>query len=87
VSSRTGIPLPDVGAMPDDRLSGLEQRLRQRVLGQDKAVETVALSLLRSRMGLTGEHRPRGCFLFAGAFTLVNNADQIIIEENLKLLK
>ena len=66
VSSRTGIPLPDVGAMPDDRLTGLEQRLRQRVLGQDKAVETVALSLLRSRMGLTGEHRPRGCFLFAG---------------------
>ena len=66
VSRRTGIPAETIRGLPGERLMGLEERLRQRVLGQESAIRTVVSVLLRGQMGLGGENRPRGCFLFAG---------------------
>lgn len=66
VSARTGIPLEAVQRQTDERLTELRGRLCSRVIGQEQAVETVCRGLLRGRLGLEGEDRPRGCFLFAG---------------------
>lgn len=66
VANRTGIPENVVSERMDDTLVGLAEKLRQQVLGQEEAVETVAGALLRSRMGFGGDRRPKGCFLFTG---------------------
>ncbi|MDD6023530.1 MAG: ATP-dependent Clp protease ATP-binding subunit [Oscillospiraceae bacterium] len=66
VSGRTGIPLNVILRRTDDTLSGLARRLSQRVIGQEEAIGTVANALLRTRLGIGGPDRPRGCFLFCG---------------------
>ena len=66
IASRTGIPAEEVMGSLDGRLTGLEQRLKAQVLGQDQAIARVAGVLLRSRAGFSGDRRPRGSFLFAG---------------------
>lgn len=66
VADRTGVPETAVLGRMDGRMTGLSQRLAKRVIGQDAAIETVSRALLRSRLGLTGQQRPRGCFLFTG---------------------
>ncbi len=66
VYERTGVPVEDILAQPGGSLLALTDRLCHTVKGQRIAAETVAKGLLRSRMGLTGSQRPRGCFLFAG---------------------
>ncbi len=66
VSSRTGIPESMVRGRLDDTLVGLGTRLREKIVGQEEAIETVTAALLRSRMGYGGDRRPRGCFLFTG---------------------
>lgn len=55
-----------LGKNEKERLAGLEQRLRQRVVGQDRAVEAVAEAVLRSRAGLGRPEQPVGSFLFLG---------------------
>lgn len=49
-----------------DRLLKLEDRLHERVVGQDEAVTAVAEAILRSRAGMAREHQPIGSFLFLG---------------------
>lgn len=66
VSRATGIPAGVVEQSEQSRLAALEQTLGQRVLGQQKAVETVAGAIRCGRMGLRDPKRPVGCFLFAG---------------------
>ena len=66
VSRRTGISVDVVARRTDQRLLELEERLKQRVIGQDQAIRTVANTLLRSRLGLNRDRRPKGCFLFVG---------------------
>ncbi|MGW3473551.1 ATP-dependent Clp protease ATP-binding subunit [Saccharopolyspora sp. NPDC000995] len=66
VASRTGIPVADVGAQDVQRLLGLEQQLRSRVVGQDAAAASVAEAVRRARAGLADPDRPIGSFLFLG---------------------
>ncbi|MBB5158178.1 ATP-dependent Clp protease ATP-binding subunit [Saccharopolyspora phatthalungensis] len=66
VASRTGIPVADVSAQDVQRLLGLEQQLRSRVVGQDAAVAAVAEAVRRARAGLADPDRPIGSFLFLG---------------------
>ena len=66
VSRRTGIPTAAVQGRLDDRLRTLPETLSRQVIGQQEAVETVSRALLRSRLGLEHDRRPRGCFLFTG---------------------
>jgi ATP-dependent Clp protease ATP-binding subunit ClpC len=66
VSRSTGIPVQQLTEEEKDRLSHLEQRLHQRVVGQDEAVTVVAEAIRRARTGLGDPERPVGSFLFLG---------------------
>ncbi len=60
------IPARSVSATDRDRLGQLSEDLRKVVFGQDAAIDAVTTSIKRSRAGLGPQHRPVGCFLFAG---------------------
>jgi ATP-dependent Clp protease ATP-binding subunit ClpC len=66
VSQWTGIPLERISAEEAGSLLDLEQRLRSRVLGQDRACRAVARAVLTSKAGLSDPERPSGVFLFLG---------------------
>jgi ATP-dependent Clp protease ATP-binding subunit ClpC len=66
VSRATGIPAQQLSEEERDRLANLEQRLHQRMVGQDEAVQAVAQAVRRSRTGLGDPGRPIGSFLFLG---------------------
>lgn len=66
VSRWTGIPVTRLGQNDKERLIGLGERLHQRVVGQDNAVNAVAEAVLRSRAGLGRPQQPTGSFLFLG---------------------
>jgi ATP-dependent Clp protease ATP-binding subunit ClpC len=66
VSRATGIPVSQLTQEERDRLLKLEERLHERVIGQDEAVEAVAEAVRRGRAGLGDPSRPIGSFLFLG---------------------
>ncbi|MFM8385743.1 MAG: ATP-dependent chaperone ClpB [Planctomycetia bacterium] len=66
VARWTGIPVSRMLESEGQRLLQMEQRLRQRVVGQDAAVSAVADAIRRSRAGLAEATRPVGSFLFVG---------------------
>ena len=66
VSRWTGIPVTRLGQNEKDRLLHLADRLHERVVGQDEAVQAVAEAVLRSRAGLSRPGQPTGSFLFLG---------------------
>ena len=66
VSSWTGIPVTRMMETEREKLLKLEERLHERVVGQDEAVEAVANAVRRSRSGLQDPNRPLGSFLFLG---------------------
>jgi ATP-dependent Clp protease ATP-binding subunit ClpC len=66
VATRTGIPVGELVAGELQRLTDLEDDLHQRVVGQDEAVEKVADTIRRARVGLAEPDRPLGSFLFLG---------------------
>jgi ATP-dependent Clp protease ATP-binding subunit ClpB len=62
----TGIPVSRLMEGEVEKLVHMEERLHQRVIGQDEAVESVSNALRRSRAGLSDPSRPIGNFLFLG---------------------
>ncbi|HXU49063.1 MAG TPA: ATP-dependent chaperone ClpB [Candidatus Binatia bacterium] len=66
VSKWTGIPTGRLLEGEVQKLVHMEERLRQRVVGQDSALTSVANAIRRSRSGLSDPHRPIGSFLFLG---------------------
>jgi ATP-dependent Clp protease ATP-binding subunit ClpC len=66
VAAKTGIPVGELVEADLQRLQALEQDLHTRVIGQDDAVEIVADTIRRSRVGLSEGDRPLGTFLFLG---------------------
>jgi ATP-dependent Clp protease ATP-binding subunit ClpB len=66
VARWTGIPVSRMLEGEVEKLVHMEERLHQRVIGQDEAVEAVASALRRSRAGLSDPERPIGSFLFLG---------------------
>jgi len=66
VSAWTGIPVTRMLETEKAKLLVMEERLHQRVVGQDEAVIAVANAVRRSRSGLQDPHRPIGSFLFLG---------------------
>jgi ATP-dependent Clp protease ATP-binding subunit ClpB len=66
VASWTGIPVDRLIEGEAQKLLNLEDRLHQRVIGQNEAVEAVSGAIRRSRAGLQDEDRPIGNFLFLG---------------------
>ena len=66
VSSLTGIPVAELTAEEREKLVGMEQRLHERVIGQEEAVRAVSDAVRRSRAGLTEGARPIATLLFLG---------------------
>jgi len=66
ISKITGVPTSKIGEDDVDKLASLENDLRAKVIGQDRAIEVVTQSIKRSRAGLTGKDRPIASFLFSG---------------------
>lgn len=66
VSSWTGIPANQITKEESERLLNLEKILHERIVGQDKAVSSVARAIRRSRAGLKNPKRPIGSFIFLG---------------------
>jgi ATP-dependent Clp protease ATP-binding subunit ClpB len=66
VSRATGIPVSKLMQGERDKLLQMEQRLHERVVGQDEAITAVANAIRRSRAGLSDPKRPYGSFLFLG---------------------
>ena len=66
VARWTGIPVSRLLEGETEKLVHMEDRLHERVVGQDEAIEAVATALRRSRAGLQDPDRPIGTFLFLG---------------------
>jgi len=66
VSRATGIPVAKMMQGEKDKLLQMEDKLHQRVVGQDEAISAVANAIRRSRSGLSDPNRPTGSFLFLG---------------------
>ncbi len=66
VSAWTGVPVTRMMETERHKLLVLEERLHQRVIGQDEAVEAVANAVRRNRSGLQDPNRPIGSFIFLG---------------------
>ncbi len=66
VASWTGIPVSRMLEGEREKLIKMEERLEQRVVGQDEAIEAVANAVRRSRSGLQDPNRPIGSFIFLG---------------------
>jgi ATP-dependent Clp protease ATP-binding subunit ClpB len=66
VSRATGIPVSKLMQGERDKLLQMEDKLHERVVGQDEAIVAVADAIRRSRAGLSDPNRPLGSFLFLG---------------------
>jgi ATP-dependent Clp protease ATP-binding subunit ClpB len=66
VSRWTGVPVSRLLEGETEKLIHMEERLHQRVVGQEEAVEAVANALRRARTGLQDPNRPIGSFIFLG---------------------
>jgi ATP-dependent Clp protease ATP-binding subunit ClpB len=66
VAKWTGIPVSRLMEGEVEKLIHMEERLHDRVIGQDEAIAAVSNALRRSRAGLSDPHRPIGSFLFLG---------------------
>ena len=66
VSRMTGIPLGRLAGANRERMLKLHELLRKRVVAQDAAIDALARSIRRSRIGLQNARRPSGSFMFLG---------------------
>jgi len=66
VANWTGIPVARMMESDVQKLIHMEERLKQRVIGQDEGISAVSSALRRARSGLQDPHRPIGSFIFLG---------------------
>ena len=66
VSMMSNVPVQRVAKAENEQLRTMNEMLRRRIIGQDKAVETVVRAIQRSRLGLRDPKRPIGTFFFLG---------------------
>ena len=66
VTSWTSIPVKQLESEESKKLLNLEKILKERIIGQDKAVEVLSKAIKRGRMGLKDPSRPLGSFIFLG---------------------
>ncbi|HQP92017.1 MAG TPA: AAA family ATPase, partial [Candidatus Omnitrophota bacterium] len=66
VSKWTGIPISKLMEGESAKLLHMEERLKERVVGQDEALELVSSCIRRARTGLSDQNRPLGSFVFIG---------------------
>ncbi|CAJ1193240.1 ATP-dependent Clp protease ATP-binding subunit [Companilactobacillus crustorum] len=66
VQRLTGVPVSQMGASDIERLKDMGKRLKNKVIGQDEAVDMVVRAIRRNRAGFDDGNRPIGSFLFVG---------------------
>lgn len=66
VSSKTGIPAGPIGETEKELLLHLEDKLHERVIGQERAIDAIARTMRRARAGIQSTDKPIGSFLFLG---------------------
>ena len=66
VSKMTNIPVQRITKGEKERVLHLEDTLKKRVIGQDKAIKLISDAIIRQRAGINDPHRPIGSFLFLG---------------------
>src|SRR4030095_12396246 len=66
VAKWTGVPVSKMLQGEMEKLLGMEENLRRRVIGQDEALEAVSNAVRRARAGLQDPNRPVGSFIFLG---------------------
>ena len=66
VSMMSGVPIQKMAQAEGVRLMGMKDDLMSKVIGQDKAIETLVKAIRRSRIGLKDPNRPIGTFMFLG---------------------
>jgi ATP-dependent Clp protease ATP-binding subunit ClpC len=67
VAAWTGIPLMQIMETEAEKLLQMEERLRERIIGQDEAIAALADAIRRGRSGLKDPNRPIGSFIFLGS--------------------
>lgn len=67
MSSRTGIPLSEISKKESEKMLGLLKNLKNKIVGQEEALEEISESILRSKSGLQDSGKPVGSFLLVGA--------------------
>ena len=67
VASWTGIPVATMLEAETQKLLHMEERLKERIIGQDEAIQAVADAIRRARSGLKDPRRPIGSFIFLGS--------------------
>ncbi|MFW6097824.1 MAG: ATP-dependent Clp protease ATP-binding subunit [Chloroflexota bacterium] len=67
VASWTGIPVTQMLETEAEKLLNMEDRLHERIVGQDKAIDALSDAIRRSRSGLSDPRRPIGSFIFLGS--------------------
>lgn len=66
ISKWTNIPVSKLVDSEREKILGLENKLKERVVGQDKSLEALSNAVLRSKAGLSDPNKPLGVFLFLG---------------------
>ena len=66
ISKATGIPIQKMLEGEKEKILNMEKDLKERVIGQQKAISTISKCILRSRAGIQDPNRPMGIFLFLG---------------------
>lgn len=66
VTDWTGVPINKLIETESDKLLSLEEHLKERIIGQNKAIELVSQAIRRGRMGLKNPEQPTGSFIFVG---------------------
>ena len=66
ISAWTGIPVSSLQTVEAERLAHMEETLKRWVVGQDRAIQSIARAIRRSRLGVSNPHRPVGSFIFLG---------------------
>jgi ATP-dependent Clp protease ATP-binding subunit ClpC len=66
VAMWTGIPVTRIAQEESERLMHMEEALREKVIGQDEAIDTISKAVRRARAGLKDPKRPIGSFIFLG---------------------
>ena len=85
------INIPDIHIKADDvvQLKNLSQNLKERIFGQDEAIDSLCANMKLSRAGLRKGTRPTGCYMFAGPTGIGKTelAKQLAILSNMKLIR
>jgi len=67
VTDITGVPISKLDAAETSNLMNLEKQLQEKIIGQDDAITTIAKAIRRNRVGLKGNKKPIGSFIFLGS--------------------